>query len=120
MTYLEMFQIIRDRTKDTVDAESPDVTSTVVGRFMLFGLREIMGKYPETRLAMNGRMAALPTTAYTLATAGINVLPIPPEFEPALEAYILKSIYALDSQDVKDESLMRFWEKKYLELMGEA
>lgn len=120
MKYSDFIQQIRDKTKDVLDAATPKVISALVGRHTLAGLRKIMVSFPETRLDSRGKLLPLPTEAFSESTAGDNELPIPSEFDPALEAYVLAAIYGSDAEDVKDESLFRYWDKKYKELVGEA
>lgn len=124
-TYTQFFQLIRDSTHDKLDSAGARVVSEVLGRYTLRGLRKIMGMFPETRLDRHGRMCELPTVALAESSAGALTngsypsLPIPPEFEPALEAYVLYSIYGMDSNDVKDESLFKHWQNVFKAMVVE-
>jgi hypothetical protein len=118
MKYSEFFAQIRSRTKDVADGSGEKVSSVAIGRFTLAGLRRLMSMFRELAIDSRGRLSDPPSIYYTEATAGLEVLPIPPEFEPALEAYVLASIYGSDAEDVKDESLFRYWDGKFKELTG--
>jgi hypothetical protein len=118
MKYSEFFAQIRSRTKDVADGSGEKVSSVAIGRFTLAGLRRLMSTFRELTLDSRGRMSALPSVSYTEATAGVEELPLAAEFEPALEAFVLASIYGSDAEDVKDESLFRYWDGKFKELTG--
>lgn len=120
MNYTEFFRQVRDKTKDELDAASPKVLSELMGRHTLAGLRKILGLFPEARLDIRGRLAPLPALAYNETSGATVDLPLPAEFEPALEAYVVAAIYGSDAEDIKDESLFRYWDKRFKELTGEA
>lgn len=120
----DFFTLIRGRLKDADDDDTATLQSIELGRATRDGIRKIQTMFPETRLDIRGRLSALEATAYTDATADVLVdgdypaIPIPPEFEPALEAFVLAWAYGREAQDAKDESLMRHWENKFAELTG--
>ena len=120
----DFFTLIRGRLKDADDDDTATLQSIELGRATRDGIRKIQTMFPETRLDIRGRLSALEATAYTDATAAVQVdgdyptMPLPPEFEPALEAFVLAWAYGREAQDAKDESLMRHWENKFAELTG--
>ncbi len=120
----DFFTLIRGRLKDADDDDTATLQSIELGRATRDGIRKIQTMFPETRLDIRGRLSALEATAYTEDTAAVQVdgdyptVPLPPEFEPALEAFVLAWVYGREAQDAKDESLMRHWENKFRELTG--
>lgn len=123
----DFFAQIRCRLDDADEDASARLQSDELGRATLAGIRKIQTVFPEARMDIRGRMAALASTAYTETTAAEKseagdypAIPLPPEFEPALEAYVLAWNFGREAQDAKDESLMRFWDRKFAELTGGA
>lgn len=120
----DFFTQIRGRLKDADEDATATLQSAELGRATLAGIRKIQTLFPQTRLDDRGRLAALESTAYTETTAEAEVdgdyptIPLPAEFEPALEAYVMAWAFGREAQDAKDESLMRFWDRKFAELTG--
>ena len=124
MFYKDFFQQIRDILKDTDTEASASVPPAELGRAIRKGVVKLQTIFPEARLDRRGSLKKLETTAYTDTTANVEVggeypkIPISEEFEPALEAYTMMFVFARDSNDEKDESLLKYWTKRFTELVG--
>jgi hypothetical protein len=124
MTYKDFFRQIRDNLKDVDTDATASIPSAELGRFILKAVRAIQTDFPEARLDSRGNLRSLETVAYTESTAGTLTagayppIPLPEEFEPALEAHVMASCHGRDSNDAKDESLLRHWRGRYNELTG--
>lgn len=123
-TYKDFFRQIRDNIKDVDTEETASIPSAEIGRYALKAVRKLQTTFPETRMDSRGRLNALETVAYTETTASIQSnglypeIPLPEEFEPALEAAVMMSVFARDSNDVKDDSLFRHWQNRFDQLTG--
>lgn len=118
MKYTEFFANIRDNLKDADTDAAAHVLPAALGRATWTGLRKIMQGFPESRVDARGRLATLPSVALTESTAGTDDLPVPPEFEPMLEAYVMEWAHARDARDSKDLDLASYWKNRYDQLAG--
>ena len=126
MYYKEFYPGIRDFLKDEDAEAEATISPDALARTCLKGIQRIQNLFPETRMDRTGRMAQAAATAYTetqakdklAATGDYPVLPLPDEFIPALEAYVLAWAFGRDSSDVKDESLARHWNNRFADLAG--
>ena len=120
--YPEIRDFLKDEDAEAVAAISPDS----LARACLKGIRRIQGLFTEARMDRTGRVAPMADTAYTetqaasklAATSDYPVIPLPDEFIPALEAYVLAWAFGRDSSDVKDESLAKHWNNRFADLAG--
>jgi len=125
MTYKEFFQRIRDNLKDADTDATAHIQSAALGRATLAGVRRIQGLFSETRLDRRGLFRPVETVAYTETTANVEVdgslpsVPLPLEFEPAIEAYVMEWCHARDARDQKDLDLARHWQNRFMLLTGE-
>lgn len=126
MTYKDFFRQIRDNLKDVDTDATASIPSAELGRYILKAVRAIQTNNPESRLDSRGNLRSLETVAYTESTAGTLTggafppVPLPEEFEPALEAHVMASCHGRDSRDAKDEYMFRHWQKRYDELTGSS
>ena len=124
MFYKDFITQIRGRLKDGLTDSTATLGSEEIGRAILAGIRMIQTDFPETRLNSRGLMADLEDTAYTETTANQQVngeypsIPLPTEFEAALEAYVLAWCYGREAGDAKGESLLRHWDRRFTQLTG--
>lgn len=126
MTYRDFFDQIRDNLKDVDTEATASIPSAELGRYVLKGVRKIQTMFPEVRLDRRGKLCGIETVAYTETTADVQTggeypaIPLPEEFEPVLEAFVMSCCYGRDSNDVKDDSLFRHWQNRFDQLTGAA
>lgn len=122
--YRAFYKRFRDVIKDSATADSLKVNTDQLARTTLGGIRKIQTLFPEARMDIRGNRADLASaavnesTAATLADESYPAIPIPDEFEPMLEAYVMAWYFARDAQDAKDENLARHWNNRFADLAG--
>jgi hypothetical protein len=122
--YKDFYQRFRDVIKDAATEESVRLPGAQLALAARAGIRKIQTLFPEARLDLRGTRLELASAEITETAAGQSTdgaypaIPLPDEFEPMLEAYVLAWYFARDSQDVKDESLSRHWNNRFADLAG--
>lgn len=122
--YRAFYQWFRDATKDDDAETSVKMDPRHLERATLAGIRKIQTLFAEARMDGRGRANAVPTAAVNetaaavLGASGYPVLPLPDEFEPMLQAYVMAWHYARDAADAKDESLAKHWNNRFADLAG--
>ncbi len=123
--YKDFFQEVLDYIKDADTDATARVSHDIIGRAIRRGIVTIQRIFPESRMDARGRFITDTIPTYTLATAGVQVggdypaIPLPDEFIPALNAFILHFIHGMDSRDIKDQNLASYWHKRWRELTGQ-
>lgn len=122
--YRAFYKRFRDAIKDALAETSVQVNTDHLALATLAGIRKIQTLFPEARLDLNGNRSDLATVAVTETQAAVKAdtgfpkIPLPDEFEPMLDAYVLAWYFARESQDMKDESLSRHWNNRFADLAG--
>ena len=124
MTYTDFFSQIRSNLKDADTDATARISGSELGRAIWNGVRKIQSLFPESRLDTRGYLKKVETASYTDTTAAIPVngelpeVPLPVEFEPILEAYVMEWAHGRDAQDSKDLDLSRHWRNRFDMLTG--
>ena len=123
--YRAFYNWFRDATKDDDAETSVRVHTDLLARATLAGIRKIQTLFVEARMSLRGPVAAAATVPVNEAAAAVRgsdgtypAVPLPDEFEPMLQAYVLAWHYARDAADAKDESLARHWNNRFADLAG--
>ncbi len=125
MYFKDFFTQIRGRLKDNDADAAARLKSAELGRAAQAGIRKIQTLFPEVRMDVRGHMRPLFDTLHNETTARqkgedgqLPSIPLPPEFEPALVAFVMAWAYGREASDAKDESLLRHWDRRFMELTG--
>ena len=118
MRYCDFYRSIRLRLKEELDGNTVGYKYTVnsIQDATLQCLRTLYSTFPEIRQTIKGEPIGIPSEVVPIAST--DDVPIPPEFEPALFAGVMRSCHETDSNDLKDNSLATYWSRRYQELAG--
>ncbi len=118
MRYCDFYLSVRRRLKDELDGNpiGYKFATKHIEDATLQTLRTLYTTFPEIRQTIKGRRIDIPSEVKDYGS--IEDVPIPPEFEPALFAGVMRSCHESDSNDLKDNSLATYWSRRFQELAG--
>lgn len=119
MKYADFYRSIRCRLKEEVDGNEVGYKFAFahIEDFTFRAIRFLFAQFPEIRMGNRGTPVLQPPATPEPANSEEEI-PLPFEFEPALEAKVMCSCHESDANDVKDAQLASYWNKRFQELAG--